>query len=109
MEDRLRDLKELVFFGLKAGELIAGIADGIDFSDVSKLIAAGKSAGPAFKDAKNALAEYSSMSDEEAKGLEDYVTANFDIADDKVEAGIKGALNVAIELHGLVGLITPKA
>lgn len=100
----VQNLQELVLFGLKAGELIAGVADGVGFDDVAKLLAVAKTAGPAFQDAGLALSEYANMSDAEAVGLETYVMANFDIKDDAVESAVVGALKVVMELHGLAKL-----
>lgn len=104
-----KELKELVGFGLSVGELIAGLADGFGFDDVKKAIDAAKLAAPAFKDAHKALAEYVGMTDTEAAELEAYVFTEFDIADDKIEAAIEGALKLAIELRSLVALLVPKA
>lgn len=99
-----KELKELVAFGLAAGELVAGLADGVGFDDVGKVVAAAKAAGPGLAGAGDALKEYVAMSDADALELENFVVAEFDIADDKVEMAIEQALKVAIELHSLVAL-----
>lgn len=104
-----KELKELVGFALSCGELIAGLADGVGFDDVGKVVTCAKEAGAAFDGAAAALTEYANMTDAEAKDLEDFVVKEFDITQDSVEAAIEGALKVAIELHGLVKLLLPKA
>lgn len=103
------NLKELVTFALKLGELISSVADGVSFDDISKLINVARIAGPAFKDAKLALGEYAGMTDAQAVELEQYVVDNFDISDDKVELAIEAGLKVAIQLHELAKLLVPKA
>lgn len=100
-----QNVKELVVFAAKTAELIEGLAEGVSFDDVAKLIAVGRAAGPAFKDARLALTEYAAMTDAEAADLEAYVSAQLDLADDKVEAAIELALKVAIQLHELVALL----
>lgn len=102
------NLKELVFFVLKTCEVIGGIADGVDLGDLAKLIAAGKAASPAFKDAALALAEYANMSDAQALELEQYCVDNFDLTQDNVEFAIESGLRVAIQLHDLAKLLLPK-
>lgn len=98
------NVQELLAFGLAGGELLASLSDGVGFDDVGKLIKCARLAAPAMKDAKQALVEYETMTDEEAKGLEDFVQKNFDIADDSVEASVKMALTVVIELHEVAKL-----
>lgn len=100
----MKELKELLLAVLKLGELIEGLADGVGFEDVSKLIALGKSAGPGLKDAKQALSEYANLTDAQAIELNAYVGSSFDLADDKVEAAVETGLKVAIELHELAKL-----
>lgn len=104
----MMELKALVGFGLSCGELLAGLGDGFSFDDVKKVIDCAKQASPALKGAKAALGQYLVMSDEQAKELEDFVIADFDIADDQVEFVIESALKVAIELHGLASIFAPK-
>jgi hypothetical protein len=105
----VENVKELLAFGLAAGELISGIADGVGFDDLGKAVKAARLAAPAFKDAKLALDEYIGMQDSEALELEAFVMANFDIPDDAVESAIKMALKVVIELHDLAAIFKPKA
>lgn len=104
----VNEVKELLAFGLSAGELVAGLADGVGFDDVGKAIKAARLAKPAFKDAKLALEQYIAASPEEVVELEQFVVDNFDIADDKIEAVIETALKVVIQLHDLAGLIPMK-
>ena len=101
----MKELKELVAFGLSAGEFVAGLADGFSFDDIKKGIEVAKLAGPGLKDAKAALGEYQAMTDEQAKELEDFVVMDFDIADDGVEMAIESALKIVISLHDLANLL----
>jgi hypothetical protein len=103
------ELKALVSLGLSAGELLAGLSDGVGFDDVTKLIDVARKAGPGLAGAKLAFDEYKNMSDAEAADLEAFVVADFDIKDDAVESVIEQALKVVIELHELVKLFAPKA
>lgn len=105
----VQNFREILAFGLASGELLAGLSDGIGFDDVGKMIKAAKLALPALKDAKLALAEYANMSDSEAMGEEEFVMQNFDIVDNDVEATIKGALRIAIEVHELAQLFIKKS
>lgn len=103
-----KELKELVGFGLSCAELIAGLAEGVSFDDVAKLIAVARQAGPGLNGAGAALVEYANMTDAEALDLEKFVESDFDIASENVEVAIEAALKVAIQLHDLVKLVLPK-
>mgnify|MGYP001596944811 CR=1 FL=1 len=104
-----KELKELVAFGLNCGELIAGLADGVGFDDIGKVVAVAKLAGSGMGGAAAALAEYAGMTDAEALELEKFVESEFDIANDKVELGIELALKTVIQLHEVVKLFLPKS
>lgn len=103
-----KELKELVAFGLAAGELVAGLVDGVGFDDVAKVVKAGTLAGPGLAGAASALTEYANMTDAEAMELESFVIQNFSIPDHSVEVAIEVALGVVIKLHELVKLFLPK-
>lgn len=104
----VQNVKEIILFACKTARLIEGIADGADLGDLPKLFEVAKSAGPAFKDAKLALAEYVMMTDAEAVDLEAYVVANCELNDDNVEQGIEKALAIVISLRELAGLLVKK-
>lgn len=103
----IEELKALVSFGLSSGELVVGLANGFGFDDVQKALEVVKKA-PALKLALPALKEYREMTDEQAKDLEAFVTADFDIPDDMVEKAIESVLSFLIGLHGLVDMLLPK-
>ena len=103
-----QNFHEIMVFVLADVELVAGFSDGVGFDDVGRMVKAARAAGPAIKDAKLALEEYANMTDEEAKGEEEWVKTNFDIPDDSVEAVIETALSVAIQLHELAKLVVKK-
>jgi hypothetical protein len=67
-----------------------------------------RGAGPALAGAAAALGQYINMDDMAAVELEKYIVTEFDLADDKVEAAIETALQVAIQLHDLVKLFVKK-
>lgn len=102
------NLKELVAFGLACGELLKSVSDGFQFDDIGKFVNAARLAGPAFKDAGQALSEYTGMTEQEAVDLENFVKEQFDIDDDAVETAIEAALTAVIKLHDVIGLFVNK-
>lgn len=100
----IKELKELVGLGLSLGELAAALSDGIGIDDADEAIQVAMRAVPGIDGAAAALAEYKAMTDEQAKELEDYVMADFDIANDSVEAAVEGALTILIGLHKIFPL-----
>lgn len=101
----IQNAKEVVLLACKTAELIEGIAEGVSFDDVAKLIAVGKAVGPGVKDAKLALYEYAKMSDAEALELDNYIQKELDLKDDQVEGVIESSLKVVIELRALASLV----
>lgn len=101
----MKELKELVYFGLKCGELFEKLSDGFQLRDLQSVIAASVAAPSAIKDAKLAFDEYVAMSDAEAAELEQYIKENFNISDDLIEGVIYQVLDVLIELRSLASLL----
>lgn len=101
----VKELKELVAFGLSAGELVAGLLDGVGFDDVAKVVKTGVLAAAAIPVAHDALLEYANMTDAEAEDLESYVVTNFNIDNADVEKAIESALTLLIKLHDLAKLL----
>lgn len=101
-------LKVLVGGILSVTELVFSVADGFSFGLIGKLVDVAKKAGPALAAAPQAALQYMQMSDDEALDVENYVVAEFDIENDKVEAVIEQALKVAVELRSLVALFVKK-
>ena len=101
-------LKTFVGGLLTLGEFLAGLGDGFSFDDIRKAVEVAKVMNPMLQNAKPALDQYRAMSDEQAKELEDYIAAEFDIEDDKLELVIESVLRFAIELRGLADILLPK-
>lgn len=102
-------IKSLVGLAFSVIELVASLAHGFNFGVIGKVVQIAKEIGPGLAAAPQALAQYVAMSDADALDLENWVVSEFDIDDNNVEAAIEGALKVAIELHGLIKFLVPKA
>jgi hypothetical protein len=100
----IKELKELVGLGLSVGELAAALSDGIGVEDADEALEVAVRAVPGISGAAQALEEYKAMTDEQAVELEAFVVADFDIANDSVEAAVEGALGIVISLHKLFPL-----
>jgi len=100
----MKETKELVYMGLKAGELIASLEDGFSLGDLSECVTAAKAVPAGIKDVAKVLTELSAATPEDRDALKAYVSENFDLPNDKVEEGIESAIHVAIELSELIAL-----
>lgn len=108
MESKVKELKELVSFGLAFGMAIdKSLADDgkITFGDVGNLIAPIMQAPAAFGGAQIALVELKALDEDGKKELNEFVKAEFNIADDKVEAIIEEAINMAVSGARIVALM----
>lgn len=102
-------LKALIHFGLSAGELIEGLANGLGFDDIKKALEVVKEV-KAVKGAKEAFQEYLDLDETEQDEIALWVATDFDLEDDKVESVVEFALGAAFHLAELVKLIAkPKA
>lgn len=104
----IKELQDLVFFGLKVMELVDKLADGFQLGDLGKILETAKAAPAGLKGAALALAEYKSMSDADALALEQFIQSNFDISNDSIEGVIEEALDLLIRLHSLAGKVLKK-
>jgi hypothetical protein len=100
----IKETKELVKFGISVGESIdLSLADGkIGLDDAMNFYNAVLSAGDAFKDISKVPAELGDLDQEERDELLAFVEAEFDIANDKLEAVIEEALKTALQVYKLV-------
>jgi hypothetical protein len=96
--------KELVHFGLSAGVAVAkALEDGkLSVIDVIKFLPVLKAAKEAFQGLDQIPAELGDLSDVEKAELVDMVKADFDLADDKVEAMIEAGFEVALNVLQIV-------
>lgn len=101
----IKNLQELVEFGIALGKLIDNAAHGVSFSQIGMLLDVVKKAGPAFQDADQALAEYKAMTDQEAFALENYIISNFQIPDEQIEAVIVQVLIFLVELRKVISAL----
>ena len=98
------ELKNVLGLGLSVGQLVEALADGVGISDIAKLVGVVRKAPSAIAALKSGkvLSELKDLDDTEKAELKAYVAAEFDLADDKIEAAIEAGLNVAIDLSDLL-------
>ena len=84
-------------------------ADGkISLEDVGLLVTPAMKLGPAIAGLKGgALKEWKDLDSSERDALSAKIKAAYNIADDKLEATIEGALDVLLHIGQFVGLVTP--
>lgn len=105
MEKRdIKETKEMLKLLLTLAEAIAGsLEDGkVGFSDMLRFFGALRAVGPAVKDIGNMAAEIADLSKEEMAELEQYVVAEFDIANDILEGYIEKGLQATLLVLELV-------
>lgn len=104
----VKELKELLAFVLSLGMAVdKSLAnDGkITLLDAANLLDPAMKAPAAFAGLDIALLELQDLSDDEKKELQEFVQASFDIADDKLEAVVEGALGVAISVAKVLAML----
>lgn len=99
------ELKEMMLFLFSlAGAIDKAQADGkIDAADFMLLADPLMKAIPAFSGAGQLAGEWKDLDDAEQEDLRSFVKANFDIADDDLEAKVELALDVALRLGRFFG------
>lgn len=100
----IEEVKAVVDCGLKIGELVDALSDGIGLGDLGALLRAAKSVKPAFDAIKSGklIPEVKDLSDEEKADLKAFVADDFDIENDALEAVVEKALSVVIDLSALI-------
>lgn len=114
MEARnVNELKELLAFGLSLGLAVEkSLADDgkISFSDVGKFYRPATKIPAAFAGIHLIPGELKDLGESERKELIDYVTTEFDIGNDRIEAVVEESLNIALGAVRIVSLLgAPKA
>lgn len=104
----IENTKKVVHLGLKSGELVAGLIEGIGLEDGLKAISVIKSLVDALHSFDEVIPELADLTEAEKSELKAYVVSDFDIENDKVEAAIEGALSLAVELSELAKLFISK-
>lgn len=108
MESKVKELKELVAFGLSLGSAIdRSLSDDgkITFADAGNLIGPIMKAPAAFAGAEQALVELNALDEEGKKELNEFVKSEFDIADDRIEAIVEESVGVAVGAARIVALL----
>ena len=101
----IKELKELVNFGLKLGEAVdKSLADDgkLTLTDAPNLYPAVMAAGPGVMGISSVYAELKDLDSEEAQELVQYVKDEFDLSSDAVEAAVEGALELGVQLWKIV-------
>lgn len=100
----IQEVKDVVKMGLAIGELVDGLSDGIGLSDIGPALKAAKAVKPAIDALKSGqlLPELKDLSEEERVELKEFVSVEFDLRDDALEAAIEKGLQIAIDLSKLI-------
>lgn len=101
----LKETKEAVAFGIALGEAVdVSLADDgkIGLNDAMNFYNAILKAGDAFADIGLVPKELGDLDAAERQELQDYVEAEFDIANDKLEEAIECALKTVLQVYELV-------
>ena len=100
----IEELKEVLGLGLALGELVEALSDGVGISDIGKLVGVVKKAPAAVTALKSGkvLPELKDLDVAEKAELKAYAMAEFDLANDKVEAAVEAGLSVVIDLTDLL-------
>lgn len=108
MGEKVKELKELVGFGLAFGMAVdKSLADDgkVTFGDVGNLIAPIMKAPSAFQGADQALVELKALDDEGKKELNEFVKGEFDIRDENIEAIVEEAVSMAVSGARILALL----
>jgi len=93
----IEELKDVLAFGIDVGE---ALSDGIGIEDISALFGLPE----AIAGISNVPAEIADLDEAERKELKEYVSTEFDIPDDKLEAVIEQSISVVVDLYNLYTL-----
>jgi hypothetical protein len=100
----ITETKEMVGFILALGNALAESMedDKLDLADVLKFLPALKTASVAMEGSGKIMAELKDLDEAEVAELNQYVAANFDIADDEREAAIENGVAAAMLLAQVI-------
>lgn len=98
------EVKAVVNCGLKVGELVDALSDGIGIGDIGALLRAAKSVKPAIDAIKSGklVPELKDLDDEEKAALKTFIGEEFDISNDALEDTIEKAINVVVDLSEIL-------
>lgn len=99
----IENLKKVVKLGLNLGEFVEGVLKP-DVTDLAKAIELVKEGMEAVGSIGQVIPEFLDLDSAEKDELKAMVVAEFDLADDKVEAAIEMGLKVVIDLSVLAAL-----
>lgn len=104
MKVGIQNIKEAVLFVCKFTEgLVKTLEDGkFKITELVNFAGAARVAPAAIKDLKELPVEYADMDDAEKAELHEYVKAEFDLPDDKVEAFVEKAIKLGHDLADLI-------
>ena len=105
----IKETKEALGFIISLGEGVAlSMEDGISLDDVAHFMEALTRAPAAFADIAMVPKELADLSGEEAQELKDFVAADFDIPNDKLEEVIEHALKLLADLYEFLRGLFPE-
>lgn len=90
----IKELKDVVAFGLDVGE---ALSDGVGIEDVSALFGI----ADAIAGISEVPAELADLDEAEAEELKKFVAEEFDLPDDRLEEFIEAAISAVIGLYGV--------
>lgn len=99
----IENLKKLVHFGAKlANQVATSLSDGWQWTDALSFVDEMAAVPGAVKAIPEARKELADLTAEERQELHNYLADEFDLPNDKIEALVEHALNLALELVSLV-------
>jgi hypothetical protein len=100
------NLKKVLLFAIKLSEKVDEITqDGFQWQDAVSLFPNLVDAIGVVKLAKDAYVEFLDLDEDEKNDVLAYVKAEFDIADDKLEAVVESALLVVVNVADLISVV----
>lgn len=100
----MKETKDLLkfLFGLAMAADKAAADGKFGLEDLGVFMAPMADAPAAFTGIKNMGAEFKNLTPEQAAELNVWIKANFDIAEDKIEAAIETGIQIAVQIAALV-------
>ena len=100
----IQEVKDVLVLGIRLGEIVDALSDGVGISDIGAAIRLAKSVKPAMDALSGGqlLPEFKDLDDAEKQELKDFCVSELDLRDDGLEDVIEKALLVVIDLSGLL-------
>jgi hypothetical protein len=99
------ELKELLGLILSVGEAIESVGGSKGLSAVLKFLPVIPRLGPGLGNINLVIPEIKDLSEEERSELKAFVSSDFDLKDESIEASIEQALYVLIDLSQLIQVL----